>query len=415
MGDLSVTKKGLRVLTVPSSNRLKPLTLGLWFPIGSRDDQRAGTAHLAEHLSFKGSPGMSADQLVAAAEDNGIALNAYTSRESTAFYAHTTRPKLSKAAELLASMVFRSSASRHALYREKGVVLRELKEVEKSHEEFLLDRLHERAFPGSQFGKPVLGSPEDILSLTEQDVHRHRKLLRRSQGLFAVSGPVTPHEVRQLAEKIFDPLLLKAPPASRPPPQFHSGVHELPPVTSLGEAACYPRSAALAFPCPSSATALILSRLLCSSAPYVRVALSGNNEHAVLCVLLSEARPPPALSPHHRGVRPVATASGSLRFFSAWSDLLTPDLSNKAVETTKKAMLAELDMPPVESLAQHIVNFGPLDDFTARLNMTSASDVQALWRSMLRSQEVCLVSTGVTPPSLTMLQEDMLDQASKCV
>ena len=57
---------------------------------GSRNetDENNGVAHFLEHLSFKGTKNRTKAQIESEAEDNAIQLNAYTTREQTAFYAH---------------------------------------------------------------------------------------------------------------------------------------------------------------------------------------------------------------------------------------------------------------------------------------------------------------------------------------
>ncbi|MES1903952.1 MAG: hypothetical protein MHPSP_004323, partial [Paramarteilia canceri] len=65
--------------------------VGIMIDCGSRDEipEHNGVAHFLEHLAFKGTKTRTKSMIEAIAEDNAIQLNAYTTREQTAFYAHS--------------------------------------------------------------------------------------------------------------------------------------------------------------------------------------------------------------------------------------------------------------------------------------------------------------------------------------
>ena len=55
-----------------------------------------GVAHFLEHLAFKGTKNRTKGQIEEEAENNAIQLNAYTTREQTAFYAHCLTENIPK-------------------------------------------------------------------------------------------------------------------------------------------------------------------------------------------------------------------------------------------------------------------------------------------------------------------------------
>src|ERR1700757_2914393 len=70
-------KNGLEVVIVP--DRLAPVTpVVMNYRVGSDETPPGfpGTAHAQEHMMFRGSPGLSADQLAAIGADMGGAFNA---------------------------------------------------------------------------------------------------------------------------------------------------------------------------------------------------------------------------------------------------------------------------------------------------------------------------------------------------
>ena len=68
---------------------LQSASVGIWVDVGGRHERldQNGIAHFLEHMAFKGTPTRTALQIAEAIEDVGGFLNAYTSRENTAYYA----------------------------------------------------------------------------------------------------------------------------------------------------------------------------------------------------------------------------------------------------------------------------------------------------------------------------------------
>ena len=78
---------GMRVAS-DSFNHVETIALGVWLNIGTRHEKKAenGIAHMLEHMAFKGTSTRSALDISKAIEDVGGYMNAYTSRERTAYY-----------------------------------------------------------------------------------------------------------------------------------------------------------------------------------------------------------------------------------------------------------------------------------------------------------------------------------------
>ena len=68
---------------------LKSASIGIWIKAGGRHEsiEQNGVAHFLEHMAFKGTKRRSSLQIAEAIEDVGGYINAYTSREMTAYYA----------------------------------------------------------------------------------------------------------------------------------------------------------------------------------------------------------------------------------------------------------------------------------------------------------------------------------------
>src|SRR5262249_54452104 len=85
---VTTLESGMRVLTDPTDS-VETVSLGVWVDVGTRHEPAPinGVAHLLEHMAFKGTERRSALDIAAEIEAVGGHLNAYTSREHTAYYA----------------------------------------------------------------------------------------------------------------------------------------------------------------------------------------------------------------------------------------------------------------------------------------------------------------------------------------
>ena len=85
---VSTLENGMRVLS-DRMDGVETVSLGVWVDVGTRHEPAAvnGVAHLLEHMAFKGTERRSALDIAAEIEAVGGHLNAYSSREHTAYYA----------------------------------------------------------------------------------------------------------------------------------------------------------------------------------------------------------------------------------------------------------------------------------------------------------------------------------------
>ncbi|KAF4704856.1 mitochondrial processing peptidase beta subunit, partial [Perkinsus olseni] len=171
LGDALYNAPPTKVTTLPNGLRVatqhtftQSATVGVWIDAGSRYEtkQTNGTAHFLEHLAFKGTQRRTRIQLEREVEDIGAHLNAYTSREQTVYYAKTRRECVGQGLDILSDILQHSKLERRAIEevrlllslilassigeQERGVILREMEEVNKSLEEVIYDQLHIACF-----------------------------------------------------------------------------------------------------------------------------------------------------------------------------------------------------------------------------------------------------------------------------
>jgi predicted Zn-dependent peptidase len=190
--------------------------IGLHAFVGSRSeaDGKGGLAHLVEHMVFKGTKKRDARGIAEAIEDVGGSLNAWTSRDQTAFHARTLAPDVGLALELIADLVRAPKLDEAELEREKQVILSELGECLDAPDDLIHDHLFEAAFGEQPLARPVLGKEATINGLGRSDcLNWLERQYRPERLVVSAAGNVDPGHVLLLAEALFGDLEAKAPPA----------------------------------------------------------------------------------------------------------------------------------------------------------------------------------------------------------
>lgn len=163
-----VTKlsNGLTVATdrIPS---VSSASVGIWIGVGTRHEnaEENGLAHLIEHMVFKGTRRRDAAAIAREIEDVGGHMNAYTSREQTAYFARVLSEDLPLAVDLIADIVQDSVYDTEELSRERTVILQEIAQVNDTPDDVIFDHFQEVAFPDQPLGRPVLGMPDVVRSV----------------------------------------------------------------------------------------------------------------------------------------------------------------------------------------------------------------------------------------------------------
>uniref|UniRef100_A0A8C0H3T7 Mitochondrial-processing peptidase subunit beta n=1 Tax=Chelonoidis abingdonii TaxID=106734 RepID=A0A8C0H3T7_CHEAB len=222
---VSSLENGLRVASEDSG--LSTCTVGLWIDAGSRyeNEKNNGTAHFLEHMAFKGTKKRSQLDLELEIENMGAHLNAYTSREQTVYYAKAFSKDLPRAVEILADIIQNSTLGEAEIERERGVILREMQEVETNLQEVVFDYLHATAYQNTTLGRTILGPTENIKSINRNDLVEYITTHYKGPRIvLAAAGGVSHDELLDLANYHFGNL----------PSTQEGGIPALPPCKFTG-------------------------------------------------------------------------------------------------------------------------------------------------------------------------------------
>jgi len=139
---------------------------GFFVRTGARDEspELMGVSHFLEHMMFKGTEELTADDINTGFDRLGARNNAYTSTELTCFYAHSLPEQLPECLGLLAKMM-RPALRQADFDTEKGVILEEIAMYKDNPFWVLYEALCERHYNGHTLGHRVLGTDDTIKAL----------------------------------------------------------------------------------------------------------------------------------------------------------------------------------------------------------------------------------------------------------
>ncbi|GAK01543.1 LOW QUALITY PROTEIN: peptidase [Geomicrobium sp. JCM 19055] len=162
---------GVRIVTEEMAH-VHSTSIGIWINAGSRNEtaKENGIAHFIEHMLFKGTDTMNAQDIAVRFDRFGGHVNAFTSKEYTCFYTKVLERHAEEAVRLLTDMFFRSAFLEEEIERERQVIIEEIRMVEDTADDVVHDLLDVAAFGDHSIGRPILGTEASINSFTREDL-----------------------------------------------------------------------------------------------------------------------------------------------------------------------------------------------------------------------------------------------------
>lgn len=199
---------GFRIVTenMPS---MKSATLGIWVDAGARHERldQNGIAHFLEHMAFKGTKRRSSLDIAEAIENVGGFINAYTSRETTAYYARVLEEHVPLALDVISDILLEPAFDPRELEVERGVILSEIGQSYDTPDDIIFDWLQETAFPDQPMGRPILGPAERVKAFNRENLASFvQEYYGPEQMILAAAGAVDHDAIVREAEKLFSHL-----------------------------------------------------------------------------------------------------------------------------------------------------------------------------------------------------------------
>lgn len=203
--ELTMLENGLRVLTVPMSNR-DSAAVAVWVKTGGRYESRklSGISHFLEHMMFKGTKRRSVRQIKEDIEGVGGILNAFTGEEVTCYFAKLLKHHYTRALDVLSDMVLNATIPQDELIKEKTVILEEIKMYRDLPSHHVHDLMGELLWPDQSLGRTLSGTPETVSGMTRLDLLNYKKnYYHNSNILLSISGDIEHKDVLEQVATIY--------------------------------------------------------------------------------------------------------------------------------------------------------------------------------------------------------------------
>lgn len=210
---VSTLPSGLQVATWTMPNR-RGVSIGIWAKVGGLHETEAecGISHFIEHMLFKGTTKRTPLAITQDVEAVGGDLNAYTTAESTCYYAIAPARHAGTLLEVLSDMLLNSTLPENEIERERQVIKEEILMTRDQPDELVNEELQALLWPRHPLGRPLTGTPETLANL---DQLRLRDYLARNYTarnlIVAAAGPLSHEQFRDAVERHFAGLPETAP------------------------------------------------------------------------------------------------------------------------------------------------------------------------------------------------------------
>lgn len=185
-------------LTVVSEKmpRVETVSIGAYVNAGTRHEAAAenGVSHFLEHMAFKGTEKRDAAAIAREIENVGGHLNAYTSRENTAYYAKVLKEDVGLAADIIGDILTHSSFVPEELERERGVILQEIGQANDTPDDIVFDHFQSTAYATQAMGRPVLGTEDTIKAMSREALTGYMRRHYGPQRMVVAAAGALEHE-----------------------------------------------------------------------------------------------------------------------------------------------------------------------------------------------------------------------------
>jgi len=214
-------------VVMESFKNVRSVALGVWVKVGSRYETPAenGISHFLEHMFFKGTKRRSPKDIAVEIDTMGGDLNAFTSRENTAFYVKVLDEYLEKGVDLLSDIFVHSTFPEDELAKEKKIIKEEIKMVEDTPDDYIHDLFNQTIWGTEGLGQSILGRRDTIASFSREDLIRHiSKYYGTRDIIISCAGKFQPARLMGLLREHFGSLRRGSEPKKGLPPEFKRDV-----------------------------------------------------------------------------------------------------------------------------------------------------------------------------------------------
>ena len=167
----TILKNGLRIITVPMVGT-QTATIVAMIGVGSRyeTDREAGLSHFIEHMLFKGTEKRpTALDISTEMDEIGGDFNAFTSKDTTAYYAKADARHTEKIIDVISDIYLNSKFEEAEIKKESGTIIQEINMYEDMPMRNVENIFEQLLYPGSSLGRDIAGSKKTVASFRRKD------------------------------------------------------------------------------------------------------------------------------------------------------------------------------------------------------------------------------------------------------
>jgi len=196
---------GLRVLLRPS--HAAPLvSVWCWYHVGSKDERpgTTGASHWVEHMNFKGTEGISREDLKVWIERAGGAWNGYTWIDQTTYFETLSSDALDLALHIESERMTSCIYEEDEFESERSVIIAELQGNQNNPAYLLGVDVAAEAFRTHPYGWPTIGWLSDLETMSRNDLYNHyRNYYCPNNATLVIVGDIEPNEALRSVQQYF--------------------------------------------------------------------------------------------------------------------------------------------------------------------------------------------------------------------
>jgi len=166
---------GMKIIFIPLD--VMTISIGFFIKAGARfeNEKNNGIAHFLEHMMFRGTTNRPSEKLLLELEKLGCIYNAATSYEFTYYETHGNYKDSLHLLDIMVDLYLNPKFDQKDIDIEKGVVIEEINMNLDKPERTVASELYKLVFNGSGLGRRIVGSKENILNISREDLIEFRK------------------------------------------------------------------------------------------------------------------------------------------------------------------------------------------------------------------------------------------------
>ncbi len=197
---------GLRVI-VAENHRVPIIKHMVWYKSGAADEMvgKGGSAHLLEHLMFRGTKEVKGQEFNRLMETNGAESNAFTGQDMTAYHQLLDISRLELAMFLEADRMRGLQVSDKDFAAERDIVFQERKErVDNNPAGRFREAVSRALWQEHPYGRPVSGTDAEIMNLQKSDIEDYyRRYYAPNNAVLVLAGDIDLPMAKKLAQKYY--------------------------------------------------------------------------------------------------------------------------------------------------------------------------------------------------------------------